>query len=53
MYTYIKVLVRKHEGKGSLGRLKHRGENIIKLDILDVGCGGMDWIELAHIRNRW
>ena len=46
-----KVLVGKHEGKKPLGRLRHRwGENI-KMDIQEVGCGGMEWIELAQDRD--
>jgi hypothetical protein len=28
-------------------------EDNIKIDLLAVGCGGMDWIELAHDRDRW
>jgi len=43
--------VGKSEGKRSLGRPRHRWEDI-KLDLQAVGCGGMDWIELAQDRNR-
>jgi len=28
------------------------GDNI-KMDLQEVGCGGMDWIELAQVRDRW
>jgi hypothetical protein len=42
-----RVLVGKPEGKRSLGRPRHRWEDNVKMDILEVGCGGMDWIELA------
>jgi hypothetical protein len=39
-----RVLVRKSERKRSLGRPRHRWENNIKLDLQEVGCGGMDWM---------
>jgi hypothetical protein len=42
-----RVLVGKPEGQRPLGRLRYRWEDNIKLDLLNVGCGGMDWIELA------
>jgi hypothetical protein len=48
-----RVLVGKHEGKGPAGRPRRRWEDNIKMDIQEVGCGGMDWIELAHYRKRW
>ena len=31
----------------------HRWEDNIKVDLKEVGCGGMDWIELAQDRDRW
>ena len=30
-----------------------RWEDNIKMDLQEVGCGGMDWIELAQDRDRW
>jgi len=45
--------VGKPEGKGRLGRPRRRWEDNIKMDLQDVGCGGMDWIELAQDRDRW
>jgi hypothetical protein len=42
-----RVLVGKPEGKRPLGRDRHRWEDSIKVDLQEVGCGGMDWIELA------
>ena len=43
----------KPEGKRPLGRHRRRWENNIKMDLQEVGCGGMDWIELAQDRDRW
>ena len=43
----FKVLVGKPEGKRSLGRPRRRWEDNIKKDLQEVGCGGMDWIELV------
>jgi len=46
-------LVGKPEGKKPLGRPRRRWEDNIKMDFQEVGCGGMDWIELAQDRDRW
>jgi len=48
-----RVLVVKPEGKRPLGRPSHRWEDNIKMDPQKVGCGGVDWIELAQDRDRW
>ena len=48
-----RVLVGKPEGKRPLGRPRRRWEDNIKMDLQEVGCGGMDWIELAQERERW
>ena len=48
-----KVLVGKPEGKRSLGRRRRGWEDNTKMDLQEVGCGGMDWIELAQDRDRW
>jgi hypothetical protein len=45
--------VRKSEGKRPLGRPRRRWEDNIKMDFQEVGCGGMDWIDLAQDRDRW
>jgi hypothetical protein len=50
---FYSVLVGKPEGKRPLGRPRRRWENNIKMDYQEVGCGVMDWIELAHDRDRW
>jgi hypothetical protein len=41
-------LVEKSKGKRPLGRCRHRWEDNIKMGLQEVGCGGMDWIELAR-----
>ena len=41
------------EGKTPLGRSRRRWENNIKMDFQEVGCGGMDWMELAQDRDKW
>jgi len=48
-----KVLVGKPDGKRPLGRYRLRWEGNIKMDLQEVGCEGMDWIDLAQDRNRW
>ena len=48
-----RILVGKSEGKRPLGEHRRRWEDNIKTDILEVGCGGMDWIELDQDRYRW
>jgi len=48
-----RVLVGKPEGKRPLGRPRGRWEKNIKINLQEVGCGGMDWIELAQDRGRW
>jgi len=48
-----RVLVGKPERKKPLGRPRCRWEDNIKMDLQEVGCGGMDCIELAQERDRW
>ena len=48
-----KVLVGKPEGRRPLGRRRHRWMDNIRTDLQEVGCGYMDWIELAQDRERW
>jgi hypothetical protein len=48
-----RTLVGKPEGKRPLGRPRRRWEDNIKADLQEVGCRGMDWIELAKDRDRW
>jgi len=48
-----RALVGKPEGKRPLGRPWRRWGDNIKVDLREVGCGGMDWIELAQEKDGW
>jgi len=44
--------VGKPEGKRPVGRARRRWKNNIKMTFQEVGCGYMDWIELAQDRDK-
>jgi hypothetical protein len=48
-----KLLVRKPEGKRPLGRPRRRWVNNIKMDLLEIGWSGVDWIGLAQDMDKW
>jgi len=48
-----RVLEGKPEGKRPLGRPRRRWEDNIKMVLQEVGCEGVDWIELVQDRDRW
>jgi hypothetical protein len=48
-----RVLVGKPGGKRLLGRPSREWEDHIKMDIQEVTCRGMDWIDLAQDKERW
>jgi hypothetical protein len=48
-----RVLEEKSEGKRTLGKPRRRWEDNIKMYLKEMGCGGMDWIELAQDSDRW
>ena len=43
----------KPEGKRPLGRPRLRWGDNIRMDLQEVGYGGMDWIDMAQDRDRW
>jgi hypothetical protein len=48
-----KVLVGKPEGKRPLGRPRRRWEDGSRMDLREIGLGGVDWIRLSQDRDRW
>jgi hypothetical protein len=48
-----RILVGKSEGKRPLGRPRRRWEDNIKIDLREIGGGGMDWIDLVQNRDQW
>jgi hypothetical protein len=48
-----RLLVGKPEGKESIERPRRRWVNNIKMDLLEIGWGGADWIGLAQDRDKW
>jgi hypothetical protein len=48
-----RVLVGKPEGKRPLGRPRRRWEDGMKMDLREIGCGGVEWIHLSQDRDRW
>jgi hypothetical protein len=43
-----RILVGRSEGKRPLGRPRHSWVDNIKMDLRQIGWGGMDWIDLAQ-----
>jgi hypothetical protein len=48
-----RILLGKLEGKRPLGRPRHRWEDNIRMDLREIGWGGMHWIDLAQDRDQW
>jgi hypothetical protein len=48
-----RLLVGKPEGRRPLGRPRRRWVDNIRMDLVEVGMGDMDWIGLAQDRDRW
>jgi len=49
----IRGLVGKPEGKRPLGRPRPGWKDNIKMDLQELGCGGVEYVELAQGRDRW
>jgi hypothetical protein len=49
MMNAYRILVGELEGKRPLGRPRCRCNDNIKMDLREIGWGGMDWIDLAKI----
>jgi hypothetical protein len=48
-----RILVGKQEGMRPLGRPRRRCEDNIRMDLREIGLGGMDWIDLAQDGDQW
>jgi hypothetical protein len=48
-----RILMGKLEGKRPLGRLRHRWVNSVKMDLAEIGWGGVDWIDLPQDMDQW
>jgi hypothetical protein len=48
-----RILVGKAEGKRPLGRPRHRWEDNIKMDVREIGWGGVDFIDMAQDSDQW
>jgi hypothetical protein len=53
MRNAYKIIVRKPEGKGPLGRPRCRRDGNIKMDLKRIMCEDVDWIRLAQDRVQW
>jgi len=51
--SLYRVLVAKPDGKRPLGKSRHRWEDDMKVDLQELGLGGIDWIDLAQDREKW
>jgi hypothetical protein len=53
MRNAYKIFVAKPEGKRPLLRPRHRGEDNMRVDLSEIGCGDVDWIHLVQDRDQW
>jgi hypothetical protein len=50
--TYY-LLSRKSDGRRPLGRPRRRWVDNIKMDLVEIGLGELDWISLAQDKDSW
>jgi hypothetical protein len=50
--TAYSILVGNPEGKRPLGRPRYRWTDDIKMDLREIGRGGVDWFDLAQVRDQ-
>jgi hypothetical protein len=43
-----RILVGRPEAKRPIGRPRRRWQDNIRMDLREIGCGGIDWINLAQ-----
>jgi hypothetical protein len=48
-----RILVGKEKGKRPLGRPRRSWVDSIKMDLREIGCDGVDWIDMAQDRDQW
>jgi hypothetical protein len=53
MRNQYRRLVGKYEARRQLERPRRRWENNIRIDVTEIGCGGMDWTHLTQDRDQW
>jgi hypothetical protein len=51
--TVYRLLVRKPDGENPLGRPRHRWVDNIKMDLVEIGWGGVDWTDVAQDKEEW
>jgi hypothetical protein len=49
----VQGLVGKPEGRRPLGRPRRRWEDVVRMDLREIGLEGVDWIRLSQDRDRW
>jgi hypothetical protein len=52
-HSVYNILLQKPVGKSPLGRPGRRGGDNIRMDLMETGLEGADWMHLAHDRDQW